>query len=122
MSEQEWVADAWRHPISAERKAELKTLAGKQREWVAQPHATRAHSVLKDVKLTRAAVFGVAGEGDAHLGACGRVMPPGGIAGVRHVLADSPEGGRQLGGTAGHDPPPGQCRGDGRLALAGGLR
>ena len=56
MSEQQTVGDAWRDPISDERKAELKALVDKQREWLAQPEATRGASAFQGVKLTEVEV------------------------------------------------------------------
>jgi pentapeptide repeat protein len=50
-------ADAWGQPISAERQAELKMLADRQREWAAKPARARGDSVFKAVRLTGAEVF-----------------------------------------------------------------
>src|SRR5258708_21833574 len=52
--------NAWGDDIGDKRKAELKALADKQREWVTHPEATRGDSALKDVKLTGADVFWLA--------------------------------------------------------------
>ncbi len=52
--------NAWGDDISDGRKAELKALADKQREWVTHPEATRGDSALKGVKLTGADVFWLA--------------------------------------------------------------
>lgn len=59
----EWAAqpgDAWGDPISAERQAELRTLAERQQAWVAQPEATRGDSAFEGVRLTGADVYWLA--------------------------------------------------------------
>src|SRR5579859_5197816 len=52
--------NAWGDPIGDERKAALKALADKQREWAAMPEAMRGDSHFKDVELTGADVFWLA--------------------------------------------------------------
>jgi uncharacterized protein YjbI with pentapeptide repeats len=51
----------WGVPISEERQAYLRGLADKQRDWAAQPEATRGESVFKGVQLTGADVTWLAG-------------------------------------------------------------
>jgi hypothetical protein len=52
----EAVGTRWGDRISEERQAELKALADKQRQWVAEPETTRGHSVFRGAKLSGADV------------------------------------------------------------------
>jgi uncharacterized protein YjbI with pentapeptide repeats len=56
----EAVGVRWGDPISEERQAELRALADRQREWAAQPEATRGDSHFTGVALTGADVFWLA--------------------------------------------------------------
>jgi uncharacterized protein YjbI with pentapeptide repeats len=56
------LGDAWGDDISEEREAELQVLFDRQREWAAQPEATRGESVFKGVKLTGADVGWLVGQ------------------------------------------------------------
>ena len=52
----------WGSPISEERQTELRALFERQKEWVAQPDATRAESAFNGVALSGADVFWLAEE------------------------------------------------------------
>lgn len=75
----EVVGKRWGDTINPEWQDELKKLADKQKEWVAQPEATRGHGVFRGVKLSGADVFWLAervrGKKERYVGICTLKVP-----------------------------------------------